>query len=216
MSGSDSNEARFNTAEAAYLASACLEAERSASPREILYRSALSDRALVTERAVHKAIEERVVSHSGTSVLVVVSMGAVLYLACAKRIDEVTLSRKKKKDLYNALKGLSRADLDRWKLELAPSLYFEPVPWLRVCYELLGTYAEDRERFVTVDPDVKGGAPTVSGTRIPVHSVLSRIEGGDSIEDWVRDYPEIPREAFEAAVFYAKTHPRRGRPRLFR
>ena len=33
-----------------------------------------------------------------------------------------------------------------------------------------------------------------------------------TIDDLIDDYPEVPREAFEAAEFYAWAHPLRERP----
>lgn len=57
------------------------------------------------------------------------------------------------------------------------------------------------------DDAILGGTPVIRGTRITVYSVLSRIEGGDSLDDLVQDNPDLPREAFEEAVAYARVHP---------
>ena len=47
---------------------------------------------------------------------------------------------------------------------------------------------------------VVGGRPAIRGTRITVTAVKGRISGGDSIEDLMLDYPDVPRTAFEAAL----------------
>jgi uncharacterized protein (DUF433 family) len=73
-------------------------------------------------------------------------------------------------------------------------------------------YLQDRERFIESNPSVMGGEPVISGTRIPVRAIAVRIDGGESIADLREDYPEVPQEAFEAALTYAQAHPRRGRP----
>jgi len=52
----------------------------------------------------------------------------------------------------------------------------------------------------------------ISGTRIPVRAVAERLKGGETIDDLLEDYPKVPRKGFEAALIYARAHPRRGRP----
>jgi len=66
--------------------------------------------------------------------------------------------------------------------------------------------------YIVVDEEVMGGTPVIRGTRITVYSVLGRIEHGDTVDDIVEDNPDIPREAVEAAVAYARAHPLTPRP----
>lgn len=73
-------------------------------------------------------------------------------------------------------------------------------------------YGESRERFIESRPEVMGGDPVIAKTRLPVRAVAERIKHGDSIDDLHEDYPDVPHEAFEAALLYARSHPRRGRP----
>ncbi len=49
---------------------------------------------------------------------------------------------------------------------------------------------------------VMGGRPVIRGTRITVASVKGRVSGGDSIDDLIAEYPDVAREAFEAAIAY--------------
>jgi uncharacterized protein (DUF433 family) len=71
----------------------------------------------------------------------------------------------------------------------------------------------DRARQLIVrDPAIMGGTPTIKGTRITAQSILGRVEGGDTIETVLEDYPYLDREAVEAAALYAKANPPRGRP----
>jgi hypothetical protein len=37
-----------------------------------------------------------------------------------------------------------------------------------------------------------------------VYAVLGRIEHGETLDDLIADNPDIPREAFEAALVYAR------------
>ena len=73
-------------------------------------------------------------------------------------------------------------------------------------------YRKARDRHITSDEDILGGTPVIAGTRLTVYAILGRLQDGDSIDDILEDYPEIPREAFAAAEIYAKSHPLRGRP----
>ena len=73
-------------------------------------------------------------------------------------------------------------------------------------------YRENRDRYITSNPDILGGTPVIAGTRISVYSVLGRLQDGDTAEDIMKDYPEISEQAIETAELYAKAHPLRGRP----
>ena len=61
---------------------------------------------------------------------------------------------------------------------------------------------------------VRGGRPVIKGTRLTVSAIYGRLSSGDSIDELMKDYPDIPRKAFEAAYVYGKTHPQIGRPSL--
>jgi uncharacterized protein (DUF433 family) len=66
----------------------------------------------------------------------------------------------------------------------------------------------DRARsLVTRDPAVMGGMPVIKGTRIPVRTLLARLEGGDSMEMILEDYPYLDPETVEAAALYARANP---------
>jgi uncharacterized protein (DUF433 family) len=75
----------------------------------------------------------------------------------------------------------------------------------------LALYDRARELIVK-DPAIMGGTPTIRGTRITAQSILGRLEGGDSVESVLEDYPYLNRETVEAAALYAKANPLRGRP----
>jgi len=75
----------------------------------------------------------------------------------------------------------------------------------------LALYERARESIVS-DPELMGGTPVLRGTRITARSILGRIEGGDSVETILEDYPYLDPEGIEAAALYAKANPPRGRP----
>lgn len=60
--------------------------------------------------------------------------------------------------------------------------------------------------------EILGGEPVIKGTRITCRSVLGRLNDGDTLDALCEEHPAIPREAFEGAATYARTHPLRGDP----
>jgi uncharacterized protein (DUF433 family) len=43
-------------------------------------------------------------------------------------------------------------------------------------------------------PDVMGGTPVFTGTRVPVQTLLDYLEAGDSIDDFLGGFPSVSRE----------------------
>jgi uncharacterized protein (DUF433 family) len=55
------------------------------------------------------------------------------------------------------------------------------------------------------DPDVLGGTPVFRGTRVPFQTLLDYVEGGDTIDEYLDDFPTVTREAAIRALEHAKT-----------
>lgn len=49
-------------------------------------------------------------------------------------------------------------------------------------------------KSVTVDPEVLGGIPVFTGTRVPVQSLFDYLEAGDSLRDFLTSFPDVTRE----------------------
>lgn len=47
---------------------------------------------------------------------------------------------------------------------------------------------------VSVDPEVLGGTPVFKGTRVPIKSLFDYIEGGDSLEEFLHQFPSVRRD----------------------
>jgi uncharacterized protein (DUF433 family) len=59
---------------------------------------------------------------------------------------------------------------------------------------------------ITVDPDVLSGAPVFRGTRVPVDALLSNLEAGVSIDEFLENFPTVSREqALEVIEFSRAT-----------
>ena len=49
-------------------------------------------------------------------------------------------------------------------------------------------------RSVTIDPEIMGGTPVFAGTRVPIQSLFDYLEGGDSLEEFLDDFPHITKK----------------------
>jgi uncharacterized protein (DUF433 family) len=61
--------------------------------------------------------------------------------------------------------------------------------------------------LILIDPEIMGGAPCIKGTRIPVHVIAARLQGGETIAELCQDYPYLVPEQIEAAAAYAARVP---------
>jgi uncharacterized protein (DUF433 family) len=57
---------------------------------------------------------------------------------------------------------------------------------------------------VHCDPDILGGEPVFVGTRVPVRTLLDYLEAGDSLNEFLEDFPSVAREQAVAALQLAK------------
>jgi len=173
--------------------------------------------AEVPRRSVKKAIETGIVKpvkrramFSKTQVLVL-DVDVVCYFATVdhlKFLRDIPVRRKKM--IVKIIREMP--DLHAEHLALEPGLHLDLSAIASGKLDAARAYLASKERHVTTDPDIFGGVPIIKGTRIPVHAVHDRLVDGDTIDDLLDDYPDIPREAFIAADIYARTHPERGRP----
>ena len=58
--------------------------------------------------------------------------------------------------------------------------------------------------IVTVDPQILGGTPVFTGTRVPVKNLFDYLEAGDSIEVFLDAFPSVTREQAVAALEMAR------------
>jgi uncharacterized protein (DUF433 family) len=50
------------------------------------------------------------------------------------------------------------------------------------------------ESVVKIDPEIMSGAPCFVGTRVPIQNLIDYLEGGDSINEFLEDFPTVSRE----------------------
>lgn len=59
--------------------------------------------------------------------------------------------------------------------------------------------------LITSTAERLGGTPVFAGTRVPVHTLLDYLEGGDSLDDFLMDFPSVTREHAIAVLEAAKS-----------
>jgi uncharacterized protein (DUF433 family) len=63
------------------------------------------------------------------------------------------------------------------------------------------------------DPDILGGTPVFVGTRVPVQSLFDYLEGGDTLDEFLRQFPSVRRDqAIEALEIARRTLLTSARP----
>ena len=170
----------------------------------------------VPKTTVEKAIETNVIravtrrARKSGGATRYVPLQAVAYFAALKQAKLVDLPIRLKKALWREFIRLDSTKLV--PVEFSPGIVFHPDESAKRYFEAAVRYRFSRDAHIVSDAGTLGGTPVIRDTRITVHSVLGRLNDGDSVDDLVADNPDIPREAFDAAAIYARAHPLRGRP----
>jgi uncharacterized protein (DUF433 family) len=59
--------------------------------------------------------------------------------------------------------------------------------------------------LITTSPDRLSGTPVFAGTRVPVQTLIEYLEGGDSLEAFLHDFPSVSRAHAVAVLELAKS-----------
>ena len=135
---------------------------------------------------------------------------AVVYFHALKAANLTDLPLRHKRAIWTNMVRLEPMQLET--IEFTPGAMLDLGRLAADSLRNAERYRKARDRYIASDEDILGGTPVIAGTRLTVYAILGRLQDGDSVDDLVEDYPEIPRQAFEAAEIYAKSHPLRGRP----
>ena len=59
---------------------------------------------------------------------------------------------------------------------------------------------------ITVDREILSGAPVFRGTRVPVEALISNLEAGLTIDEFLENFPTVTREqALQVLTFSRET-----------
>ena len=62
----------------------------------------------------------------------------------------------------------------------------------------------DWKDYIVSTPDVLKGKPRIKGTRIPVSLILGYLAAGSTVEEIIKEFPDITREQIAACLNYAR------------
>jgi len=58
--------------------------------------------------------------------------------------------------------------------------------------------------FLESSRDVLGSTPVLKGIRVPVKALIDYLQGGDTLDDFLRDFPTVKRDQARQAFNAAK------------
>lgn len=54
------------------------------------------------------------------------------------------------------------------------------------------------------DPEILGGTPVFVGTRVPAQTLFDYLEGGETLDEFLRQFPSVAREQASVALEMAR------------
>lgn len=48
--------------------------------------------------------------------------------------------------------------------------------------------------IISISPEIMGGTPVFTGTRVPIQTLLDYLKAGESIDDFLDGFPTVTRE----------------------
>ena len=61
------------------------------------------------------------------------------------------------------------------------------------------------DSVIVKDPQILGGEPVFRNTRVPFQALIDYLEGGQSLDEFLSDFPTVTREAAIASLEEAKS-----------
>jgi uncharacterized protein (DUF433 family) len=63
----------------------------------------------------------------------------------------------------------------------------------------------DSQSVIVRDPDILGGVPVFRQTRVPFQALMDYLEGGQTLAEFLSDFPTVTRATAIAALEEAKS-----------
>ena len=57
---------------------------------------------------------------------------------------------------------------------------------------------------INIDKEIMGGTPVFTGTRVPVQTLFDYLEGGDTLEEFLDDFPSVTKSQAISVLEMAK------------
>jgi len=55
-------------------------------------------------------------------------------------------------------------------------------------------------KVINVDKEILGGTPVFWGTRVPIKNLFDYLEEGETVEEFLEDFPSVTREQVERVL----------------
>ncbi len=59
---------------------------------------------------------------------------------------------------------------------------------------------QSSHRIISRDKDILGGTPVFKGTRVPIKALWDYLKAGDTVEEFLDDFPSVDREQAIALI----------------
>ncbi len=57
---------------------------------------------------------------------------------------------------------------------------------------------------ISIDPETMGGTAVFTGTRVPIQTLFDYLEGGDTLEEFIDDFPSVTKNQVIEVLEVAK------------
>ena len=61
-----------------------------------------------------------------------------------------------------------------------------------------------KNQVIHIDPEILSGTPVFVGTRVPAQTLFDYLEGGESLDAFLHQFPSVSREQAIAALELAR------------
>lgn len=61
------------------------------------------------------------------------------------------------------------------------------------------------DQLITISPDILNGTPVFFNTRVPVKNIFDYLKAGDTLEDFLTDFPSVSRQQTIKALSLAES-----------
>lgn len=60
--------------------------------------------------------------------------------------------------------------------------------------------------LITISPDIQSGTPVFAKTRVPVKNLFDYLKNGDTIDEFLNDFPSVQREQVMQLLDLLESH----------
>ena len=71
------------------------------------------------------------------------------------------------------------------------------------------TIPNELQSVLAAQPEIISGAVRFIGTRVPVQALIDTLDGGGSIEEFLKGWPDVTRHQAETVVRWEQSYARR-------